>query len=132
MARTAKFAIAAAGAMILSGLPFASATDQNQSAPGVEPTQTEIAHDATPPALDANMLAMNMCGKRDSIVGELEQHFQENVTAVGMVDDNAVVEIFVSDSGTWTIIATGTDGTSCVLSAGEGWQSTTMIRGVDA
>ena len=78
------------------------------------------------------MLAMNMCGKRDSIVGELEQHFQENVTAVGMVDDNAVVEIFVSDSGTWTIIATGTDGTSCVLSAGEGWQSTTMIRGVDA
>ncbi|MGY6707930.1 MAG: hypothetical protein ACXIVF_06345 [Rhizobiaceae bacterium] len=132
MARTSIFATAAAGAMILSALPFAFATDQLQSSESPEPVQNEIAHEATPPALNANMLAMNMCGERDRIVGELEQHFQENVTAVGMVDDNAVVEVFVSDSGTWTIIATGTDGMSCVLSAGEGWESTTMIRGADA
>lgn len=130
MARTSIFATAAAGAMILSVLPFAFATDHLQS--GADSAQTEIAHDATPPALNANMLAMNMCGERERIVGELEQHFQEAVTAVGMVDDNAVVEVFVSESGTWTIIATGTDGMSCVLSAGEGWESTTMIRGIDA
>lgn len=129
MARTAIFATAAAGAMILSALPLASA-DQVQPAQPAE--QVQAFQDAMPPALNANMLAMNMCGERDRIVGELEQHFRESVTAVGMVDDNAVVEVFVSDSGTWTIIATGTDGMSCVLSAGEGWESTTMIRGVDA
>lgn len=129
MARTAVFATAAAGAMILSALPLASA-DQVQPAQPAE--QVQAFQDAMPPALNANMLAMNMCGERDRIVGELEQHFQESVTAVGMVDDNAVVEVFVSASGTWTIIATGTDGMSCVLSAGEGWESTTMIRGVDA
>src|SRR5690606_10230281 len=114
---------------ILSALPLASA-DQVQPAQPAE--QVQAFQDAMPPALNANMLAMNMCGERDRIVGELEQHFQESVTAVGMVDDNAVVEVFVSASGTWTIIATGTDGMSCVLSAGEGWESTTMIRGVDA
>lgn len=130
MARTAIFATAAAGAMILSALPFASATDHVQ--------QTQSAQDlrsieqAMPPALNANMLAMNMCGERERIVGELEQHFQESATAVGMVDDNAVVEVFVSQTGTWTIIATGTDGMSCVLSAGEGWESTSLVLGVDA
>lgn len=129
MARTSIFATAAAGAMILSAFPFAFATDQLQPA---LPVQTEIVNEATPPALNANMLSMNMCGERARIVGQLEQHFQEAVTAVGMVDDNAVVEVFVSESGTWTIIATGTDGMSCVLSAGEGWESTTLIRGIDA
>lgn len=130
MARTAIFATAAAGAMILSALPFASATDQ--IAPAQPAEQVQSFQDAMPPALNANMLAMNMCGERERIVGELEQHFQESATAVGMVDDNAVVEVFVSQTGTWTIIATGTDGMSCVLSAGEGWESTTLIRGVDA
>jgi hypothetical protein len=129
MARTAIFA-AAAGAMILTALPLASATDQSD--PANSQRQAEAAAQALPSAMNANMLAMNMCGERERIVGELERHFDENITAVGLVDDNAVVEIFVSNSGTWTIIATGTDGMSCVLSAGEGWESTTMIRGVDA
>lgn len=128
MARTAIFA-AAAGAMILTALPFASATDHSGA---TTEQQAQAISQALPPALNANMLAMNMCGERDRIVGELEQHFDESITAVGLVDDNAVVEVFVSSSGTWTIIATGTDGMSCVLSAGEGWESTTMVRGVDA
>jgi hypothetical protein len=129
MARTAIFATAVAGAMVLSALPFASATSV-APAQTVEPAQTST--DQTPQAIHANMLAMNMCGERNRLVGELEQQFNENATAVGQVNDDAVVEVFVSETGTWTIIATGTDGVSCILSAGEGWESTTMIRGVDA
>ena len=43
-----------------------------------------------------------------------------------------MVEIFVSDNGTWTILATGTDGKSCVLSAGEGWQINVAALGEGA
>ncbi len=124
MARTAVFATAVAGAMLVGALPLASATDVTST--------PQNSTDFMPSAVQANMMAMNMCGERDRLVGELEQHFNETVTAIGVVDERAVVEVFVSDSGSWTIVATGTDGLSCILSAGEGWESTTMIRGVDA
>jgi hypothetical protein len=128
MARMALFAATAAGALMLSGLPFASATDV---AP-LQPAQQTQANQERPGALHANMLGMNMCGDRERLVQELESQFNESVTAVGQVDSNAIVEVFVSDSGSWTIIATGTDGMSCILSAGEGWESTVMVRGLDA
>lgn len=73
-----------------------------------------------------------ICGERESIVQSLTQQFKEEAQAVGVVDENAVLEIFVSDAGTWTIIATGTDGNSCLVSSGEGWDSKSMIIGVDA
>ncbi|MCO6391093.1 hypothetical protein GTW25_08635 [Aliihoeflea aestuarii] len=127
MARTAFIVSAAAAAMVLTALPFASATS-----PNADMTAQTSAPVEQLPAMNANMLNMNMCSDRSHIVSELEQQFQENVTAVGMVDQNAVVEIFVSDSGSWTILATGTDGNSCIISAGEGWESTQMVRGTDA
>lgn len=74
----------------------------------------------------------NLCGARVDIVSKLSSHYKELPAAVGMVDKNAVLEIFVSNDGTWTIIATGTDGNSCVLSSGEGWESTNLAAGKDA
>jgi hypothetical protein len=82
--------------------------------------------------MSANMLDLSMCGEREQVVSELRSQFKEKPMAVGQVDNNAVVEILVSETGSWTILATGTDGTSCIVSAGEGFQSTTLVRGVDA
>lgn len=73
-----------------------------------------------------------LCGNRDEIVRSLTEQFKEVPQAVGVVDRNAVLEIFVSAAGTWTIIATGTDGNSCLVSSGEGWDSKTMVAGYDA
>ena len=73
-----------------------------------------------------------LCGNRDEIVRSLTEQFKEVPQAVGVVDSNAVLEIFVSAAGTWTIIATGTDGNSCLVSSGEGWDSRTMVAGYDA
>ena len=128
MARTAFIVSASAAAMVLTALPFASATSPNADMTA----QTSAPIEQQLPAMNANMLNMNMCSDRTHIVSELEEQFKENVTAVGMVDQSAVVEIFVSDSGSWTILATGTDGKSCIISAGEGWESTQMVRGTDA
>ena len=82
------------------------------------------------PAMLAGLLAVsatpapaqNFCADRSELVKSLADKFKENPAAVGQVDASAVVEVFVSATGTWTIIATGTDGKSCVLSAGEGWE----------
>lgn len=72
------------------------------------------------------------CGKRAAIVAKLGEVFRESPTAVGVVNQDAVIEIFVSSRGTWTILATGTDGQSCVVSSGEDWESTSMVIGEDA
>jgi hypothetical protein len=87
----------------------------------------------TAPQLASETLAqMNTCGARNDIVQKLSAQFQEAPQAVGVVDKSAVLEVFVSDAGTWTIIATGTDGNSCILSAGEGWQSKDFVAGRNA
>ena len=72
------------------------------------------------------------CAERGEIVKKLSDEYKEKAQAVGVINPDAVVEIFVSENGTWTILATGTDGKSCVLSAGEGWDSKTLIAGRDA
>jgi hypothetical protein len=76
-------------------------------------------------------LAESSCGPRADIVAKLAQEFKENQQAVGFVNENAVLEVFVSGTGSWTIIATGTDGKSCLLSAGQNWESTSFVKGLD-
>ena len=76
--------------------------------------------------------AMNFCADRAEMVKSLSDKFKENPAAVGQINASAVVEVFVSENGSWTILATGTDGVSCIVSAGENFESTTLVRGVDA
>ena len=92
------------------------------------------------PALIGGLLTMtatpspatSLCANRAEMVKSLSDKFRENPTAVGMINGDAVVEIFVSKNGTWTILATGTDGKSCVLSAGEGWEINVAALGEGA
>lgn len=69
------------------------------------------------------------CGPRDEIVAQLGSVFQEAPNSMGMIDPTAVVEVFVSETGTFTILASGTDGTSCILASGEGWDGGTKVAG---
>lgn len=66
---------------------------------------------------------MNLCGERNQMVRDLDREFREQPLASGLVDKDAVMEIFVSPGGTWTILATGTDGLSCVMAVGEGFDA---------
>jgi hypothetical protein len=72
------------------------------------------------------------CAPRDQIVQKLASDFKEQQQAVGVVNKDAVLEVFVSGKGTWTIIATGTDGNSCVISAGQDWDDANLVKGLDA
>ena len=73
----------------------------------------------------------NTCGPRSQIVDKLGSEFKERQQAVGYVNDKAVLELFVSGRGTWTLIATGTDGNSCLLSAGKDWDEANFVKGLD-
>jgi len=73
-----------------------------------------------------------ICGERNAVVKSLADQFNERPQAVGMVDKDAVMEVFVSESGSWTILATGTDGISCLVSSGEGWEERSAVVGVGA
>jgi hypothetical protein len=66
--------------------------------------------------------AASFCANRTEMVKSLADKFKENPAAIGQINGDAVIEIFVSEKGSWTILATGTDGKSCVLSAGENWE----------
>ena len=75
--------------------------------------------------------AQQACAPRSEIIAKLSQDFKENQQAVGVVNDKAVLEIFVSSKGSWTIVATSVDGTSCLLAAGKDWQGDGFVKGLD-
>ncbi|MER8951731.1 hypothetical protein NKJ72_23335 [Mesorhizobium sp. M0045] len=72
-------------------------------------------------------MAAEQCAARADMVKALGEKFHENPSAVGVVNPNVVLEVFVSDKGTWTILASDTKGQSCVISVGEGWESAMTI-----
>ena len=80
----------------------------------------------------APALANSLCAERSELVESLEDKFKENPAAVGQINGDAVIEVFVSEKGTWTILATGTDGKSCVLSAGEDFEINVALLGEGA
>jgi hypothetical protein len=63
------------------------------------------------------------CAPRDVIVERLEGQFSEALNGAGLRDGQSVFEVWASpDSGTWTILVTAADGTSCVVAHGTGWR----------
>ncbi len=60
------------------------------------------------------------CGERAAIVDALERRYDEIAVARGIENNGELIQLFASArTGTWTILATRTDGVSCVLAVGE-------------
>ena len=71
-----------------------------------------------------------MCGARAQIVEQLKTKYKEAPQAVGIVFDNGVAELFVSEKGTWTMLMTLAGGKSCIIAAGHSWDAVpTLARG---
>ncbi|TAM94623.1 MAG: hypothetical protein EPN45_24195 [Rhizobiaceae bacterium] len=68
------------------------------------------------------------CAKRADMVNALGRLYKEKQQSTGLVSPQAAVELFVSDTGDWTILATGTNGVSCMMAAGDGWDTATLAR----
>lgn len=68
------------------------------------------------------------CARRDEMVKVLARRFDERPRAIGLANATAVIEVFTSEKGTWTILLTRPDGASCIVSAGENWEETPPVR----
>ncbi len=71
------------------------------------------------PAAQAQQQAM-LCGLRDDMGKMLDQRFGEQPQAGGIVGDR-IVELLVSQTGSWTILITSADGRACVVTGGDDW-----------
>ena len=46
--------------------------------------------------------------------------------------DQTLMELYASDSGTWTLVITGVNGQSCIVAAGEGFEQAVARAGSGA
>ncbi len=72
----------------------------------------------------ANAHAQSPCGDHRDLVAYLAERYQERQFAYGTVGNAAIMEVYVSITGTWTVMMTDARGRSCIVAAGDGWETT--------
>ena len=71
---------------------------------------------------------MRSCAGRSEIVNFLDRNFAEKLTGVGLINQNAVLEVYAAESG-WTLIVTDVHGVSCFLLSGDSWETIPALPG---
>lgn len=75
------------------------------------------------------------CGNRASIIKALAAKYKESPKFIAIAGQGNLVEIFISKSGTWTILNTTAQGLTCAVAAGDSWEElppVTIIDGHDS
>lgn len=72
------------------------------------------------------------CVEHGDLVAHLSEQFQERQFALGLIGHMAIMEVYVADSGSWTIIVTDVAGRSCIVAAGEHWENVVIPTDQDA
>lgn len=63
------------------------------------------------------------CAPRPDVLQRLAETYGETRRGIGMAQQGAVMEVFVSDeTGTWTITVTLPNGLTCLVAAGEAYE----------
>jgi hypothetical protein len=58
------------------------------------------------------------CGSYTRMRGVLTKKYSEAPKAYGRVNPRRMMEIYVSERGSWTVLVTSADGNSCIVAAG--------------
>lgn len=62
------------------------------------------------------------CAPRAALVERLETAYAETRTGAGLQSGTQLLEIWTSDeTGTWTVLITRADGSSCIVASGTHW-----------
>ncbi len=74
--------------------------------------------------------AGQFCASRDRAVIQLEKQFGEMVSGRGLAaNGKRMIELLVSEKGSWTVLISDSNGRSCVMASGENWQGITVLVG---
>lgn len=63
------------------------------------------------------------CAPRERVVERLAERYGETLRSMGLDQGNGLVEIYTSDTGTWTMLLSLPDGRSCLLASGQLWEA---------
>ena len=78
------------------------------------------------------MAQQPLCTERSEVVKQLSSQYSEAPVAMGIANNGGVVEILSSQTGTsWTIILTMPNGVTCMIAAGENWESLPALTNID-
>ena len=77
----------------------------------------------TPPA------TASPCGRHEELAKYLAEHFFERSLGAGLTRDGKLLEIFISEKGTWTVLVSLPTGISCIVSEGTDWQGKSLVAG---
>lgn len=75
--------------------------------------------------LAADQLAAQQqnCAPRDLVLQRLSEGYGETRQAIGLGANNAVIEVFASATGSWTITVTMPNGVTCLVASGEAFET---------
>jgi len=65
--------------------------------------------------------AQGTCAAYDDLAAHLDKKYGEHPVNWGLSSDGNLVEVFASDSGSWTVVVTNPRGISCIRATGESW-----------
>ncbi len=72
--------------------------------------------------------AQSKCLPHEKAVGNLLRHYGEQAVGVGLgTQGQSVFELYVAETGTWTILVTRTNGMSCVAASGNDWSKLSPV-----
>ena len=61
------------------------------------------------------------CGPHAEMKEGLQTRYKESRRGLGLISPTAVMEVYFSEAGTWTVLITDISGNSCVASSGTFW-----------
>ena len=62
-------------------------------------------------------------GERAKLIEKLKKGYLEEPVSIGLAANGSVIEVFASNSGSFSIVITRPGGVSCLVAAGEHWLS---------
>lgn len=63
------------------------------------------------------------CAPRDHVLKQLGDRFSEQRQSIGIAQNNTIVELFAAPTtGTWSIIVTAPNGTTCLIASGRAFE----------
>ncbi len=67
------------------------------------------------------------CGKRADMLAQLSTRYAEEPVAMGMATNGTLVEVLASGGGSFTILYTTAEGLTCMMAAGNHWETINKI-----
>jgi len=73
--------------------------------------------------IPSTLHAQSNCADRGAVVDKLAVKYGEAFAGGGLQSAESVFEVWFSEEkGTWTILKTRADGTSCIMASGTNWR----------